>query len=528
MWKKLSTLVLMAACLACLVSPAYSQDKVSELEKKIQSLEAQLNELKTMLQDQQAKPAAAAPEAVVEEKPQTKLVGPGGTLQIGGDIRFRGLMFDNVWNFDNARDNDQREVFRFRPRVFLDWKPTDDTEIYVRMAKEWFYGQDNERLDYYVEAKDVMFDNAWGEWRNMFGSPFSVRIGRQDLIYGDGFILMDGTPQDGSQTFAFDAAKLSLAHDWGTSDLLYAKLAEVGYQDADDEDLYGIYNKFKFDNIDGLGLEPYFLVRNKNDAPDFSGFTHPANPNPATGQPYAYTYPFGPYDPSPKEQTFLLGMRATYGFDIQDGVNLAFAAEGGKQWGNVDFTGSPLGDMSKGYSRYALDDTVERDAWGGQFSSTLSFNNMAWKPSVRAGVSYMSGDDPTTADYEGWDDFYSQWPKYSELYVYSLYDGFKFATRANDPDVGLWSNMILPEVMFTVKPTDKLTQSLRWVYFLADEDNGPGNGDERGHNLQWLTSYVFTKNLSGHFLFEWFEPGDYYLNDADGAMFTRFQIMYTF
>ncbi len=311
MWKKLSTLVLMAACLACLVSPAYSQDKVSELEKKIQSLEAQLNELKTMLQEQQAKPAAAAPEAAAEEKPQTKLVGPGGTLQIGGDIRFRGLMFDNVWNFNNARDSDQREVFRFRPRVFLDWKPTDDTEIYVRMAKEWFYGQDNERLDYYVEAKDVMFDNAWGEWRDMFGSPFSVRIGRQDLIYGDGFILMDGTPQDGSQTFAFDAAKLSLAHDWGSSDLLYAKLAEVGYQDSDDEDLYGIYNKFKFDNVEGLGLEPYFLVRNKNDAPDFSGFTHPANPNPATGQPYPYTYPFGPYDPSPKEQTFLLGMRAT-------------------------------------------------------------------------------------------------------------------------------------------------------------------------------------------------------------------------
>ena len=140
----------------------------------------------------------------------------------------------------------------------------------------------------------------------------------------------------------------------------------------------------------------------------------------------------------------------------------------------------------------------------------------------------MSGDDPTTADYEGWDDFYAQWPKYSELYIYTLYDGFKSKTGNNDPDVGAWANMIIPEFMLTVKPTDRLTQSFRYHYFMADEKNGPGGGDVRGHNLQWLTNYVFTKNLSGHFLFEWFDPGNYYLDSADDAIFTRFQIMYTF
>jgi len=109
-----------------------------------------------------------------------------------------------------------------------------------------------------------------------------------------------------------------------------------------------------------------------------------------------------------------------------------------------------------------------------------------------------------------------------------LYDGFKFANKGNDPDVGAWSNIYFPELMFTVQPTDKLTQSFRYLYYLAEEKTGPGGGNERGHNIQSLTNYVFTKNMSGHILVEWLEPGNYYADDADGALFARFQLMYTF
>lgn len=144
----------------------------------------------------------------------------------------------------------------------------------------------------------------------------------------------------------------------------------------------------------------------------------------------------------------------------------------------------------------------------------------------------MSGDNPNTPEYEGWDDFYGEWPKLSELYVYSLYDGFKPFTRRGtttmDPDVGLWSNMIIPELMITVKPTDRLTQSVRYLYYLADRSTGPGDGNERGHNFQLITNYTFTKNLTGNVIVEWFEPGDYYQDDADGAMYARYQFIYTF
>jgi hypothetical protein len=496
MLKKLSLFVL---CLAFLSTPVWA-DRVDDLEQKIEMMEKQLEALKGELKQQRTAPAAEPAAS------GTTLVGPGGTFSVGGDIRWRGRYFDNVWDFSDGSDNDQTESFRFRPRVWMDWKPTDNSEAYIRFTKEWLYGGDEEMPGYDVDAKDVMFDNAWFLQKDIFGLPVDIKIGRQDLIYGEGFVILDGTPQDGSQTISFDAAKATLKHDWGSTDFLMVKPHENSTSFADDEDLYGIYNKW---SLGGFGLEPYFLVKNKNQKPD-AGIKPPTV-----------------VDPSPAEETQLLGMRGTKSMEISDGVNLALAAEIGKQWGEVDFTGEVPGSVWA-YSHHAGTLKADRDAWGGYINGTLSFTDVLWKPSLKAAFTYTTGDDPATPDYEGWDDFYAQWPKYSELYVYSLYDGFKGQSGANDPDVGVWGNMVIPEVMLTVKPTEKLTQSLRYLYFMADEKTGPGGGDERGHNVQWITNYVFTQNLSGHFLAEWFDPGDYYLATADDAAFVRFQLLYTF
>ncbi len=494
--KKQYTIAVMMLALVlpmCMISaPAYGQ---ASLEKRVQELEAELGELKALIKE--SKEAAPAPEGTMT------LVGQG-KLKVGGDIRWRGLYYDNVWGFDDSTGGDQREVFRFRPRIYFDWQPNDDFEAYVRMTKEWFYGQDNEMPGYNVEGKDVMFDNAWAQMNNIMDTGLTLKIGRQDLIYGEGFVMLDGTPQDGSQTISFDAAKLTYSHDWGTSDLFYAKLHENNFSLADDEDVYGLYNKLKFENF---GLEPYLLFRNKNvPSIDLS----------------VQSPPIG--DPSPKEETLLLGLRGTTKFDVSDGVSLALAAEGGKEWGEMEI--DPITAGAFGLTQ----DNVDRDAWAGLVHGTLTFEDVAWTPSFKAAFSYMSGDDPNTSDYEGWDDFYAQWPKYSELYVYSLYDGFRelSGNNMNDPDIGVWSNMMIPEFMITVHPTERWTQSIRYLCFLAEEKSGPGTGNERGHNLQWLTKYKFTKNLSTHFLFEWFDPGDFYADDADDALFTRFELMYTF
>ena len=500
-------------CFTFLSTPIWA-DKVDDLELKIQNMEKQLLEMKDALAAQkQVQPAAAVVPSATPSKEgllPTQLLGPGGTLSVGGDIRWRGRYFDNLFDF-NDKSNDRSESFRFRPRVWFDWKPNASSEAYVRFAKEWLFGQDDKIPGYNVEAKDVMFDNAWFLVKDLLKSPFDVKVGRQDLLYGEGFVLWDGTPQDGSQSQSFDAAVATLKLDWGTTDFLLAKPYEYNAILNDDEDLYGIYNKWEFS---GYAVEPYFLVRDKRQ-------------NPSKTATYSATGVLNGYnDPSPQEQTFLIGMRGAKKFDVADGVNLALSAEFGKEWGEIDFTNEATGLAGYTFSHNGkLKEDL--DAYGGTTSAVLSFPEVTWKPSVKAAFTYTSGDDPNTSDYEGWDDFYSEWPKYSELLAYSYFDGFKNSTRAKDADVGLWGNMIIPEIGITVSPFARFSQSIRYLYFMADEAT-LGYGKDRGNDIQAMTSYEFTKNLSGHYFIEWFDPGNYYMPGADEALFTRFQLMYKF
>ena len=42
------------------------------------------------------------------------------------------------------------------------------------------------------------------------GVPLDFKIGRQDLFLGNGWLVGDGTPLDGSRTFYFDAIRATL------------------------------------------------------------------------------------------------------------------------------------------------------------------------------------------------------------------------------------------------------------------------------------------------------------------------------
>ncbi len=43
----------------------------------------------------------------------------------------------------------------------------------------------------------------------MGGMPLTATVGRQDIIEGVGWLVMDGTPLDGSRTVYFDAARFT-------------------------------------------------------------------------------------------------------------------------------------------------------------------------------------------------------------------------------------------------------------------------------------------------------------------------------
>ncbi|MDZ7725142.1 MAG: hypothetical protein U5R06_20580 [candidate division KSB1 bacterium] len=67
---------------------------------------------------------------------------------------------------------------------------------------------------------EIFIDNLYVNWKSQGDIPLSVTLGRQNLIYGEGFILLDGNPWDGSRSIYPDAIKVSFKLDNTTVDLL--------------------------------------------------------------------------------------------------------------------------------------------------------------------------------------------------------------------------------------------------------------------------------------------------------------------
>ncbi|MCK4237405.1 MAG: hypothetical protein KAX38_09830, partial [Candidatus Krumholzibacteria bacterium] len=96
----------------------------------------------------------------------------------------------------------------------------------------------------------------------------------------------------------------------------------------------------------------------------------------------------------------------------------------------------------------------------GMLSSTRLMN-----PRVSVGLIYLSGDDPKTTGYEGWDPLYSRSTRWSKLYPKTL---------LNEGGAAYWSNIIAPSVVFSLDPADKIVLEAT-VYFLFAQEGAPGH-----------------------------------------------------
>ncbi len=406
--------------------------------------------------------ALAAPQSALAYKINDQ-------ASVGLDIRWRGVMFDNMWNFDDDNNVDSWEFHRFRSRVWLDLAPLPDLRAYVRLANEYRWGDSPEELAQVGDSKEIFLDNAFIEMTGFLGTDFNVKVGRQDLMYGEGFVLLDGSPNMGSTTIAFDAAKITYTGITDTTmDFIMAKPYEDDREDADDEDLYGVYAKTT--RVKKVALEPYALYKKRGDI--------------GGGM-------------SPEGETLVLGVRGT-GSLVKDVDCVAELTFQDRNW--IDPTSAAEEDdsMVGGYAR-----------------AQYMFSEASTKPRVWGEFVYL----PTH-----WDSMYAEWPKYSELLIYTVYDGFP---TLDDPDEGSWVNMRIYSLGAGFTPKEKTDVSLTYRMFDAISSNGAGGGNERGDLLAAMVNHTFNDYLTGHVLVEWFDPGDYY-GAEDEAYFARFQLMFKY
>lgn len=406
-------------------------------------------------------------------------VGGPEWLKYGGDVRLREVGFNNIWTWDNDNKADQQHFFRLRTRLFAGADPIEELSSYVRFCNEWRYYAKPKNLKH-VLYKEVIMDNAWVKLQNLGDIPLEVKAGRQDILfqYGEGFLLMDGTPNDGSRSFYVDGAiarvnvdetnKIDLIAIYNSQEQPFGiDINEDFYQDAQPIGLYGAYWTNANDLLADQKIEGYYLFKDGRDA---SWATFSDN------------------------QIHVIGTR----FSGPLAENLTYAGEATLQLGEY-------GDHSM-------------TAYGGYGRGTYTLGDLDCKPAFSLEYVYLSGDNPDEQKYGGWDPLLARWPKWSELYIYS---------QIPEKAIAYWTNMQIYRAQLSLKPIEKMTVDLVYQYLRANEAGSGagvfGTGKDRGQNPQLVVKYAFNDWLSGHLWGEYFIPGDYYAGDDDG-FFARWEM----
>ena len=450
----------------------------------------------------------------------------GGAIKFsfGGDERVRQEAFDSIpmkADPPGVTRSGAKDYFRFRTRLWgqanagdkalLNLRAVDEFRLWVRPNRRSPLQRSN-----YNFPDEIVLDTLNLQLRHLFNDNLDLCVGRQELIYGNGRVLLEGTPKDGSRTLYFNAVKAT----WKglpdtTVDLLgiynpsQDKLAIfdadrdltglTSANDARDESGGGLY--LKNNAWKQLPFEAYGLYKHE------SGYTIAAAKDAKSGLYKPPTLAWqtldagrGLVDVAPLDLgTF--GFRLMPKFNDELSGNLEAAVQAGEQG-------------SESVLAYMVDATLT--------------GQLPWYPAVKpalvAGCYVLSGDDPDTARNEGWNPLWARCPQYSELYVYAFdADG---ASR--------WSNLTMPHVDLVLNPTRWLKTTAMGAYLTAPAADGPGGG----HNRGWLgvikgeftlTEKLLTSRdlLKGHLWLEVLEPGDYY-KVSDTAYFARWELFYSF
>ncbi len=443
----------------------------------------------------------------------------------GGSLRLRQEYWENVVDFETTKKPD-RDFFRLRTSLWGKVDFSKDLGLYGRLTNEarYYLGNykpfeitappaaaltsDDDRFD----EDELIIDNLYFDMKNLFGLPVDLRIGRQDFLgqFGEGFVILEGTPGDGSRSFYFNAARATIRFNKDHSvDLIYVNNRQTddflpSLYPARSDYLAGYYKNKKLLNVsdergfiiygknrisDYLSIEPYFIRKHED----------------STGG-------YGKKFPGPKDNLRLntLGMRAVF-----TAGNWKVRTEYARQVGHYDDANDR-----------------DREAAGGYLFIGQKYADVPLKPEWEAGYVYLSGDKRNTRDHEGWNPLFSRAPLWNEVMIYPLIS----ETLGDGGAIpGYWTNLRLYKLGLKLALAQKTNLALSYQYLRAVEKTTGLNPNmfsndskDRGHIGTFMLSHAFTKLLDGYLQAEYFAPGDFYGRKADDAIFLRWQLQYKF
>jgi hypothetical protein len=456
-----------------------------------------------------AQPAAAAPEIGTFHNPTD-------WLEMGADFRFREhygynwtALNSNKLGGKDGDDEDHKFHFeRYRTRWWTTIKLDDDTTVNTRFTWEFRTWQEPASMQQSTDFDEIIMDNLNVKMKNFLGTPSTAIIGRQDMVLGQGWLVADGTPMDGSRTFYFDAARFT----WDLGDKTTLDTIYIHNEPKSDWWLKPINDRARYttqEEEDGAIL--YYT--NKSGPTQFEGYfmykhNEPVKPLVVDN----FIFPKAAADAASKEASIF-----TFGGAAQAPINdnWNYRVEGAVQTGRSESPNPVVTPNDK------EEDLLAFGAKGDlQYSFKDDLDNR-----LHVTYEYLSGDDPDTKRVESFNPLWGQWPQWSEMYQ-------PYVTKLED---NLVSNLHRLAFGHKFKPNNQweiLTDyHLLWAEENTFKDNPKFSNDDlfRGQLVTCWARYTFTKQLKGNLVFEYMIPGDYYgPNNRDNALYFHWTVEYTF
>jgi hypothetical protein len=429
----------------------------------------------------------------------------------GGDFRLRYESYVNAQTLNDSAAFHVRDYFRARLRVWETTTPFPDLTLFGRVSAEpryWFNAASKAAEG--EEWKHAILDNLYAKWTpEAGGTPMAVTVGRQDIQFGDQWVIGDGTPNDGSWTNFYDAVRVSIdAKDLKTKfDVIVLnqqalfgdripilgsdrKLASLTDQDETGVILYASNKSVKNTQLDG-----YFIYKSDSSIPQITkGYN---------------------------ADIYTIGGRVA-GTPAE---HWQYTVEGAYQWGRRN---DASGNFTAATNLKNMG-SLSRDVSAFGFNAKLTY---LFKDSLNNQLSLvsecLSGDKGGTGKDEMFDMLWGRGPRISEVWAVAL--PVEVANRSSQ-----WNNLFRVGANWSISPTKNTSVSATYNALFALEDSPTRttsalfsrDGNFRGHLFQIVLKQKFTTQLSGLILAEYCPMGGYYTH-TDDMTFLRAEMLVTF
>ena len=372
-------------------------------------------------------------------------------------IKFSGSLWEYfIYQKNNYFAATQDRWLESVGRLGMEVDLTDQVSVQIQGTGQAINGDAD---NYNLILKDVLefeLDLANITFKNLSEAPLAVTLGRQDLIFGDGFLIYDGyydtvalwlTP-----ITSFNAAKLSFNPAPFSFDLFYAEtivdsqnfeavlVDGVGF--AGNRSLWGLNSNLKTKDSGEWDLG-VFIVDDES---------------------------------AINSDTIALSLRGTY--ETKTSPTLTLTGEIVSEFGTTNAKNHSLSTTSQ-----------NREAVGGHIDGILSFNEVKFSPYLKARYLHFPGDDPATQVNEAFDPLFFKADEFGtwgagDINSYNLSNTNE---RVVMTEVGLF-------------PTETTMFRAQYYFFWLDKEVTANAGEKWSEEL----------NL----IFDWY-PNDYFFAGAE-------------